>query len=134
MPKSAAILMGGMCLVASAAACEKTGTVANATGQATVTGQVIDLACHARNQANTGMDHDRGFACAQACVKWEGQPAGLLTPDGKVYQIAGILASNNNVKIAPHLAHTVTIAGDVSEKDGMLMLTATDVKMVEQTN
>jgi hypothetical protein len=72
-----------------------------------------------------------GRECAWACVKWWGQPVGLLTADGKLYQLAGGLVADNNAKIAPHVTHTVTIRGEVSEKDGMLMLTASDLTMVK---
>ena len=101
--------------------------------QATVTGQVVDLVCYARNKANTGLDHDDGRACAMACVKWEGNPVGIVTADGKVYQLTGDITANNNTKVAPLLAKTVTVTGDVSEKDGMTMLSAnaTDVKVIK---
>ena len=70
-----------------------------------------------------------GRVCAIACVKWEGNPVGIVTADGKVYQFTGGLTANNNAKIVPHLAHTVTVTGDVTEKDGMAMLSANDVTM-----
>ena len=95
----------------------------------TITGTVIDLSCYARNRANTRTDHDQGRECAQACIKYEGQPAGLLTTDGKVYQIGGALAANNNAKIAAHVGHMVTITGDVTNKDGMPVVAASDVTM-----
>jgi hypothetical protein len=57
---------------------------------------------------------------------------GILTADGKVYQLAGGLVANNNANIAPHVSHTVTISGDVVEKDGVQMLTASDLKMVSK--
>jgi len=98
----------------------------------TVTGQVVDLVCYARNTANTGIDHDDGRVCAIACVKWEGNPVGIVATNGKVYQFAGGLVANNNAKIVPHLSHTVTVTGEVSEKDGMLMLSANDVTMVKK--
>ena len=98
----------------------------------TVTGQVVDLLCYdVETKANTGMDHPMGRECAWACAKWWGQPVGLLTADGKLYQLAGGLVADNNSKIAPHVTHTVTIQGEVSEKDGMLMLTASDLTMVK---
>jgi hypothetical protein len=122
MRKSAAALIAGGCMVVWAAR--------GSAKTETLTGQVIDLACYARNKANTGMDHGRDLDCARACVKREGQPAGLLTTGGKVYQFAGGLAANNNAKIAPHLSHTVTVTGDVTERDGMPMLSASDVKMI----
>ena len=124
MRKLVAVLVSSACL----AAC-------GATAQAktvTVTGQVVDLVCYAKNPANTGLDHDDGRVCAIACVKWEGNPVGIVASDGKVYQFAGGLVANNNAKIVPHLSHTVTVTGDVTEKDGMMMLSANDVTMVKK--
>ena len=125
MRKRVAALVGGLCVVAwTAPALAKTETV---------TGKVIDLYCYdVQTKANTGMDHRQGRECAWACAKWEGQPVGLLTADGKLYQLAGALVADNNAKIAPHITHTVTVTGDVTEKDGMLMLAASDVKMVSE--
>ena len=124
MRKSVAALISGLFIVSQAPPAFAT--------RETITGQVIDLVCYTRNKANTGTDHDQGRACAQACVKWEGNPVGLVAANGKVYQFAGDLVANNNAKIAPHLAHTVTVTGDVTEKDGTLMIAASDVKMVKQ--
>jgi hypothetical protein len=91
----------------------------------TVTGQVVDLYCYdVETKANAGMDHTQGRNCAYACARWEGQPVGILTSDGKLYQLAGGLVANSNIKIVPYMAETVTISGEVSEKDGMTMLTS----------
>jgi hypothetical protein len=99
----------------------------------TVTGRLVDLYCYdPQTKANAGMDHRQGRECAYACAKWEGQPVGLLTPDGKVYQLAGGLVANNNAKVAAHITHTVTISGDVEERDGIMMLTASDLTMVSK--
>ena len=98
----------------------------------TITGQVIDLYCYSRDSKATGMDHRDGRECALACVKWEGQPVGLLTADGKVYQLAGDLVAHNNAKVAPHLTHTVTVTGDVVDRDGMLTIVASDLTMVKR--
>src|SRR5712691_9500515 len=120
MRKHLGAAMAGLVIMASAAtALAKTETV---------TGQVIDLYCYSRDKAATGMDHRDGRECALACAKWEGQPVGLLTADGKVYQLAGALVADNNAKIAPHVTHTVTITGDVTEKDGVQILTAGDLQ------
>jgi hypothetical protein len=91
---------------------------------------VICLVCYTRNKANVGHDHDDGFACARACVKWEGNPAGLLAADGKVYQLAGGVIANNNEKISQYLADTVRVTGRVYDKDGMTMLATDDVVRV----
>ncbi|PYQ98350.1 MAG: hypothetical protein DMF95_12315 [Acidobacteria bacterium] len=93
----------------------------------TVTGEVISLSCYFQNKKNVGQ---AGMICAIATVKWEGNPAGLLTADGKVYQLAGGLVANNNARIVPHLGHTVTVTGDVYEKNGMMMISADDAKMI----
>jgi hypothetical protein len=96
----------------------------------TVTGQVIDLACYMLDKGNTPNTHrGRGYACAQACAK-EGFQVGLLTGDGKVYQISGGLAAKKNAKLVPHMGHTVSITGEVSEKDGMALIASDDLQMV----
>jgi hypothetical protein len=116
--------IAGLAVMASAApACAKTETV---------TGQVIDLYCYSRDNKATGMDHRDGRECALACVKWEGQPVGLLTADGKVYQLAGALVANNNAKVAPHLTHTVTVTGDVVDRDGIMTINAANLTMVKK--
>jgi hypothetical protein len=96
----------------------------------TVTGEVISLTCYMRDKSNVG---SKGLVCAIATVKWEGQPVGLLAPGGKVYVLAGEVVANNNARIAPHLSHTVTITGDVTDHDGVTTLTAraADVKLVK---
>jgi hypothetical protein len=96
----------------------------------TVTGQVVDLACYMLDKGNTGMTHrGRGYACAQACAK-EGFQVGLVTGDGKVYSISGGLAANKNAKLVPHMGHIVTITGDLSEKNGMMVIGSNDLQMV----
>jgi len=95
-----------------------------------VTGKVIDLYCYSRDAKATGMDHRDGRECALACVKWEGQPVGLLTTDGKVYQLAGDLVAHNNAKVAPHLTHTITVTGDIVDRDGIMTIFAKDLTMV----
>jgi hypothetical protein len=96
----------------------------------TVTGRLVCLACYARNARNVDLDHDRGRACAMACVRWRGNPVGLVTAQGKVYQLAGAITADSNVTIAPHLARTVTVSGEIKVKDGMTMLAAADIRAV----
>jgi hypothetical protein len=98
----------------------------------TITGKVIDLYCYSRDTKATGMDHRDGRECALACIKWEGQPVGLLTADGKVYQLAGDLVAHNNAKVVPHLTHTITVTGDVVDRDGIQTIFAKDLTMVSK--
>src|SRR5438552_15956653 len=110
MRKYVGAAMAGLVIMASAPAVAKPGTV---------TGQVIDLYCYSRDNKATGMDHRDGRECALACIKWEGQPVGLLTAEGKVYQLAGPLVAHNNEKVAPQRTHTATVTGDVAGRDGI---------------
>lgn len=115
----------------AAALCLMTWARPVSAASATVTGVLVDLLCYdVETKANAGMDHPMGRECAYSCAKWWGQPVGLLTSDGKLYQITGGLIANNNAKIAPHITHTVTITGEVGEKDGMPLLTADTLTMV----
>ena len=100
-----------------------------ATAGETITGQVIDLACYMLDKANTTPTHvGRGYACAQACAK-EGFQVGVLIDDGKVYEVVGGLAANKNAKLVPHMGHTVTITGDVANKDGFATISADSLTM-----
>ena len=101
----------------------------------TVTGKVVDMNCYLKDKANNaGNDHKMPAdvkECATACAK-KGQPLALLTSDGKVYQIAGDLADNNNAKLIPHITHTVAITGDTMEMNGKMMIHASELKMVSK--
>jgi hypothetical protein len=91
----------------------------------TVKGQLVDQECYQREKKV-----DADSACAVQCAK-SGKPVALLTADGKVYEVTGGLAANNNAKLAGHMLHTVEITGSVSEKDGRLAIAADSLKMVK---
>jgi hypothetical protein len=95
----------------------------------TLTGQLVDLAYYSLNKNAVGAGHLYGVVGAQ-CTAREGFPVGLLTSEGKVYEIHGGLAANMNAKLIPHFAHTVSITGDVAENDGIKTITADDLKVV----
>jgi hypothetical protein len=133
--KAEFVLVMGVIAALATTACQNatpvTAIAQDARGSRTVTGQVVCLVCYARNKANTGADHDSGRLCAHACIKWEGNPAGVVATDGKVYQLAGGVVANNNAKVLPHIAHTVSVTGEVYEKDGMTMIRADELKAVQ---
>jgi hypothetical protein len=94
----------------------------------TVTGKLVDLACYGQSKENTENVHKgKGYDCGKACAR-EGFPVGVLTPDGKIYQVSGELAAHANAKLAPHIAETVTITGDVTPKSGIAVITASELK------
>ena len=101
----------------------------------TVKGKIVDQACYKMDKANTGKDHKmpKGDTtdCAVACAK-AGRPMALLTDDGKVYELGGGLADEKNAKIIPHISHTVEVTGDVTEKDGKMIIAADALKMISR--
>jgi hypothetical protein len=115
-------------LVVAVSLCLAACTAPASAASETVTGQVISLSCYFQNKTNVGA---AGMVCANATVKYEGNPVGILTSDGKVYQVAGGLVANNNAKMVPFLGKTVSITGEVSEARGhIMMITANDAKLV----
>jgi len=66
MRKAVAGFAGGLCVLASMTwGCGEADAVSGAQtagGTRTVTGQVVCLVCYARNNANTGVDHDSGLS------------------------------------------------------------------------
>ncbi|HMD34572.1 MAG TPA: hypothetical protein VKH42_06375 [Vicinamibacterales bacterium] len=101
----------------------------------TVKGQIVDQACYKMDKSNTGVDHKmpKGDTkdCAIGCAK-AGRPMAILTSDGKVYEIAGGLAAEKNAKIIAHVSHTVEVTGDVTEKEGKMMIAADSLKMISK--
>ncbi len=133
MKKAEFVLMAAVLASTATTACNqvnaaRTAAPQGAVGTRTVTGRVVCLVCYSRNKANTGADHDSGRMCAHACIKWEGNPAGIVAADGKVYQLAGSVVANNNAGILPHIAHTVSATGEVYDKDGMTMIRADELR------
>ena len=100
----------------------------------TVKGKIVDVGCYKMDKSNTGNTHKMPkemSECATACAK-EGKPMAILTDDGKVYEITGGLAADKNAKIIPHIAHTVEVTGDVTEKGGKTMIAADSLKMISR--
>jgi len=121
MRKLTAGFISTLCLAAALA------TPAVAANQ-TVTGKIVDIDYYARTKNGRGKGLDENLIAARASVRWEGMPAGIVTADGKAYQITGGVTANSNVKIAEYLGKTVTVTGEVSEKDGMTMISVDEVK------
>ena len=96
----------------------------------TITGRVVAISYYGQNKSKPGGGLNQTLAAARASVKWEGMPAGIVTSDGKAYQVAGGLAANNNAKILEFLGHTVTVTGDVSDMHGMMVISADSAKVV----
>ena len=94
----------------------------------TVTGTVVSLSCYFSDKKNIGK---AALLCEVATVQYEGNPVGLVTDDGKVYQFAGGLVANNNAKSIPLLSKVVTVTGDVKEKAGISVISADDATVTK---
>ena len=97
----------------------------------TIKGQIVDQRCYTSDKANNGKDHGDKTDCATVCAK-KGAPMAIVTEDGKVYQLGGGLAADNNAKIVPHVSHTVEVTGEVTEKDGKMTIAADTLKMLKR--
>ena len=97
----------------------------------TVKGQIVDQSCYMKDKANAAKDHGDKTDCATMCAK-KGAPMAILTEDGKLYQLAGGLAADSNAKIVPHVSHTVEVTGEVTEKDGKMIIAADTLKMIKK--
>src|SRR5260370_816123 len=109
MTKSLALFMAAIVFITVAPR-------ASAAATETLTGQLVDLAYYSLNKSAVGTSHQYGVVGAEWTAR-EGFTVGLLTSEGKVYEIHGGLAGNMNAKLIRHFAHTVSITGDVADKD-----------------
>lgn len=99
----------------SVAASLAAGSTLLAAATRTVKGEVIDLHCYVKEGVKaTGEAH---AACAISCAK-RGQPVGILTADGAVYEITGEYTKDNNARTIEFVAKQVEVSGAVTEKDG----------------
>ena len=89
----------------------------------TITGQMIDIGGYAGRPASdyTGV---HGRACAL-----EGFEVGILTSDGKVYHVTGEMTDHANAKLLQYfVVKSISVTGDVTEKDGQMMIAPSDIK------
>ena|SRR5712691_4787285 len=97
-----------------------------------VTGVLVDRACYTKDKANTTNEHKGMSAtCAQDCAK-KGNVVALVTDKGEVIAVSGELAANKNEKLVPHMSHTVTLTGEVTDAAGKKTIDATALKMVSK--
>ncbi len=84
--------------------------------EATISGEVIDVACYLSGGAR-GADH---IECGKACAK-AGGALGILTADGKVYVslLPDDHKNNPNHLLVEHVGHTVEAKGAVRVKGGV---------------
>lgn len=95
-----------------------------AAGVQTITGVMIDLGAFESKEPASRYTGIHARACAL-----EGFVQGVLTSDGKVYQIVGDYTLNANAKLLPfYLVSSVKVTGQVDQKDGRMTIAATEIK------
>jgi len=88
---------------------------------ATVTGEVVDMACYLDHGAQ-GAKH---AGCAKTCIE-SGLPVGIKAADGKTYLVIGDHKPLNE-KLAPLAAKTVTVRGKLTTRDGISLLSNAEI-------
>ena len=106
-----------------------TGPVASSQTRlaASVTGEVIDLACYF-DDGSSGPEH---AACARMCIA-SGLPVGLKASDGTIYLLIGkqmppspepgAKHESLNAQLAPYAAKIVTMDGTIVRRNGLNVL------------
>lgn len=125
--RSLLILFAALVLLAGAGtilADEKHGDHADAHGEMTVRGEILDMACYVSHEA-MGPDH---ADCAKRCAKG-GQPMGLLAEDGTVYLLYASHKDGAAFEQAKeHAGQKVEIKGVAASQAGIKGLEVHDVK------
>jgi hypothetical protein len=115
------------------------GSVASPTESrlaASVTGEVIDLACYYDDGASGPAHAD----CARRCIA-SGLPVGLKAKDGTVYVLIGrqmppsaqpgAKHESLNAQLAPYAAKIVTMSGTIVRKNGMNVMENAELRTEE---
>ena len=92
----------------------------------TVTGTLVDVMCNTKqgSEKATAAAH---ADCAAACAK-KGSPL-AVAGDGKLYEVTGAWTENKNAKLIEFAGHKVEATGDVTEKDGKMVIAISSIKM-----
>jgi hypothetical protein len=88
---------------------------------ATITGEVLDMACYLDHGAR-GADH---ADCAKTCIE-SGLPVGIKGTDGKTYLIIGEHKPINK-QLATHAGKTISVRGKVVTRDGFNLIANAEI-------
>ncbi len=95
----------------------------------TITGQVIDMTCYVKHDSK-GAEHKQ---CALECAQ-KGLPMGILSDDGKIYQIMG--AGHDDLKTVnaaflDYVEEKVIVVSQVYEKNGTNVIVISKIKKAQ---
>ena len=89
---------------------------ADAAGEKTVTGEVVDMMCYVDHNA---MGADHGQSCGAKCIK-NGGPVGIVE-NGKAYLVVGEHKPIND-QLAESCGKSITLKGKLAERGGIALL------------
>src|SRR5687768_9091951 len=94
----------------------------------TVSGVLVDVMCNTKQgteKATSAAHAD----CAAACAK-KGSPLAVANDKG-IYEVTGAWTENKNEKLVQFAGHKVEATGEVTEKDGKMVIAITTIKMAQ---
>lgn len=92
----------------------------------TVTGVLVDVMCNTKQGTAKATSGDHSD-CASVCAK-KGSPLAVANESG-VYEVTGAWTENKNEKLIEFAGHKVEATGEVSEKDGKMIIAVSSMKM-----
>jgi predicted lipoprotein with Yx(FWY)xxD motif len=93
----------------------------------TVSGVLVDVMCNTKQgtEKATSAAHAE---CAATCAK-KGSPLAVASDKG-IYEVTGAWTENKNEKLIEFAGHKVEATGEVTEKDGKMIIAVSSIKMV----
>lgn len=91
----------------------------------TVTGVLVDMQCNTKQGTAKATSADHAD-CAAACAK-KGAPLAVAS-DRAIYEVVGAWTENKNEKLIEFAGKSVVATGDVTEKDGKMVIAISDIK------
>jgi hypothetical protein len=116
---SVAVVVAGLVMAWSIQAAEEHQHEAGT--EATVKGEVLDMACY----LDHGAKGEKHAQCAQTCIE-SGLPVGIKGEDGKTYLLIGEHKPLNK-ELAQYAGKTITVKGKVVSRDGINMIANAEV-------
>jgi hypothetical protein len=90
-------------------------------GEVTVKGEVLDMACY----LDHGASGEKHAECAKMCIS-SGLPVGIKGTDGKTYLLIGEHKPLNSV-LAEYAGKMITVKGKLVSRDGINMISNVEV-------
>ena len=92
----------------------------------TVSGVLVDVMCNTK-QGTAKATAEAHADCAASCAK-KGSPLAVASDKG-IYEVTGAWTENKNEKLIEFAGHKVEATGDVTEKDGKMIIAVSSIKM-----